>query len=153
AILGQQHDRPFARYGVLQEGTVRAHGDRLLQQYQVRAPGLDTPLGDLSGGNQQKLVVAREIARDPAFILACQPTRGLDVGAIEYIHNRLLEMREQGRAVLLISAELDEIRALSDRILVMYEGRIVAEMEGGADEHRLGMLMAGDVAVSEGQRE
>ncbi len=153
AILGQQHERPFARYGVLQEGTVRAHGDRLLQQYQVRAPGLDTPLGDLSGGNQQKLVVAREIARDPACILACQPTRGLDVGAIEYIHNRLLEMREQGRAVLLISAELDEIRALADRILVMYEGRIVAEVEGGADEHQLGMLMAGDVAVSEDQRE
>jgi simple sugar transport system ATP-binding protein len=143
AILGSQRRAPFSRRGVLQDGAIAEHADRLIRDYQVRAPGREAVVAGLSGGNQQKLVVARELARDPAVVLACQPTRGLDVGAIEYIHNRLLDMRQHGKAVLLISAELDEIRALADRILVMYEGRIVAERPAGADEHELGLLMAG----------
>jgi simple sugar transport system ATP-binding protein len=147
AILGSQRSAPFARRGVLQDGAISEHADRLIRDYQVRAPGREAPAAGLSGGNQQKLVVARELARDPAVVLACQPTRGLDVGAIEYIHNRLLEMRRDGKAVLLISAELDEVRALADRILVMYEGRIVAERSADADEHELGLLMAGHEVV------
>jgi general nucleoside transport system ATP-binding protein len=97
----------------------------------------------LSGGNQQKLVIAREVARDPRVLIAAQPTRGLDVGAIEFVHRRLVEERDEGRAVLLISLEIDEVLSLSDRILVLYEGRIVAEFGPDVTEEELGIAMTG----------
>ena len=98
---------------------------------------------ELSGGNQQKLVVAREVSRDPRLLIAAQPTRGLDVGAISFLHTRLVAERDEGRAILLVSLELDEILSLSDRILVMYEGRIVGEFGPGVDAETLGIAMIG----------
>ena len=98
---------------------------------------------ELSGGNQQKVVVAREISRDPRLLIAAQPTRGLDVGAIEFLHRRLVTERDEGRAILLVSLELEEILSLSDRILVMYEGRIVGEFAPGVDPETLGIAMIG----------
>ena len=116
---------------------------RLIREFDVRGGGPQTRAGALSGGNQQKLVVAREIARDPRVLVAAQPTRGLDVGAIEYVHRRLIEARAEGRAVLLVSLELDEVLSLSDRILVIYEGKIVAEHAAGVSEEQVGFEMLG----------
>src|SRR5213079_3608866 len=113
----------------------------LIKQFDVRGGGPLTRAGGLSGGNQQKVVAAREIARDPKVLIAAQPTRGLDVGAIEYLHRRLVEERAEGRAILLVSLELDEALSLSDRILVMYEGRIVAEHGATANEEQIGLEM------------
>ena len=115
-----------------------------LREYDVRPPELALPAGRLSGGNQQKLIVAREFQRQPRVLIAAQPTRGVDVGAIEFIHSRIVRARDEGAGVLLISAELDEILALSDRILVMFEGRIVAEFaRGQVTERELGLKMGG----------
>jgi simple sugar transport system ATP-binding protein len=119
----------------------RARG--ILQDFDVRGGGPTTHAGALSGGNQQKVVVAREVSRDPRVLLAAQPTRGLDVGAIEYVHRRLVEERDRGRAILLVSLELDEILGLSDRILVMFEGEIVAEYPPGISEEEIGLAMTG----------
>jgi general nucleoside transport system ATP-binding protein len=134
---------PNSRWGWLRPGRVIAWARGLLQEFDVRGGGPQTRAGALSGGNQQKVVVAREVARDPRVLIAAQPTRGLDVGAIEFVHRRLVEERDEGRAVLLISLELDEILSLSDRILVMYEGRIVGEFPPDVDEHELGVAMTG----------
>lgn len=142
-ILGSQWQWPFARRGVLQPKTIEENARTLIRDFDIRGASGAVDAGDMSGGNQQKLVLARELSREPEVILACQPTRGVDVGAIEYIHNRLVKKRDQGKAVLLISAELDEVRALSDRILVMYEGQIIAERPENCDESELGLLMAG----------
>jgi simple sugar transport system ATP-binding protein len=119
----------------------RARG--LIQEFDVRGGGPLTPAGALSGGNQQKLVAAREISRDPKALIAAQPTRGLDVGAIEYLHRRLVSERDEGRAILLVSLELDEIFSLSDRILVIYEGQIVGEHTGVVSEEQIGFEMVG----------
>jgi simple sugar transport system ATP-binding protein len=116
---------------------------KLLAEFDVRGGGPHTPARALSGGNQQKVVVAREVGNDPRVLIAAQPTRGLDVGAIEFVHRRLVEERDEGRAVLLVSLELDEILSLSDRILVMYEGEIVAEFGPDASEEELGFAMLG----------
>ena len=142
-ILGSEWENPFAARGVLQKDTITEHGRNLIEEFDIRGPGLNFPASNLSGGNQQKAIIARELSRDPDFILAAQPTRGVDVGAKENIHNLLLEMREKGRAILLISAELDELRSLSDRILVIYEGNIIASRQDNFAEEELGMLMAG----------
>ncbi len=143
-ILGSQRRRPFVRRGFLQTGAVAEHARGLLLRFDVRAPGLRVPVEALSGGNQQKLLVGRELARNPRFILAAQPTRGIDVGATEQVHRELLERRAAGAGILLISTELEELFALSDRLVVLYEGRIVAEGPVEAfDERRLGLLMAG----------
>ena len=115
----------------------------LLQQFDVRGGTPQTRASALSGGNQQKVVLAREIARDPRVLIAAQPTRGLDVGAIEFVHRRLVEARDQGEAVLLVSLELEEVMSLADRILVMYEGRIVAEYAPDVTEEELGIAMTG----------
>ena len=112
----------------------RAGAKRLIREFDVRGGGPFTRAGGLSGGNQQKVVAAREIDRDPKVLIAAQPTRGLDVGAIEYLHRRLVTERDEGRAILLVSLELDEILSLSDRILVMYEGEIVGEHTGEVSE-------------------
>jgi general nucleoside transport system ATP-binding protein len=115
----------------------------LLTEFDVRGGDVHTRAGSLSGGNQQKVVIARELAAQPRVLIAAQPTRGLDVGAIEFVHRRLVEERDQGRAVLLVSLELEEIRSLSDRVLVIYEGAIVAEMPPSASEEDFGMAMTG----------
>ena len=116
---------------------------RLIREFDVRGGGPLTPAGALSGGNQQKVVVAREIERDPKVLIAAQPTRGLDVGAIEYLHRRIVTERDEGRAVLLVSLELEEIFSLSDRILVIYEGEIVGEHTGDVSEQEIGLEMLG----------
>jgi len=134
---------PAARFGWLRPGVLVRRAGALLQQFDVRGGGPLTAAGALSGGNQQKVVLAREIERDPKVLIAGQPTRGLDVGAIEFVHRRLVEERDEGRAILLVSLELDEILSLSDRIYVIYEGRLVAEFGPGAGEHELGLAMTG----------
>jgi simple sugar transport system ATP-binding protein len=120
-----------------------ARAKALIREFDVRGGGPFTLAGGLSGGNQQKLVVAREISRDPKVLIAAQPTRGLDVGAIEYLHRRLVTERDEGRAILRVSLELDEILSLSDRILVLYEGEIVGEHTGEVSEQEIGLEMLG----------
>jgi simple sugar transport system ATP-binding protein len=134
---------PDSRLGWLRPGRMIAGARRLLSEFDVRGGGPRARGAELSGGNQQKLVVAREISRDPRLLVAAQPTRGLDVGAIEFLHRRLVTERDEGRAILLVSLELDEILSLSDRILVMYEGRIVGEYLPGVSAETLGMAMIG----------
>jgi general nucleoside transport system ATP-binding protein len=135
--------QPFAKFGWLRPGRVVAWARKLLQEFDVRGGGPRTRAGALSGGNQQKVVVAREVARDPRVLIAAQPTRGLDVGAIEFVHRRLVEERDEGRAVLLVSLELEEVLSLADRILVLYEGQIVAEYGPDVSEEELGIAMTG----------
>ncbi len=123
---------------------IRKHCNTLIEEFDVRTPNDEVNASALSGGNQQKLIAAREISKDPDLLIASQPTRGLDVGAIEYIHKRLIEERENGKAVLLVSLELDEILSLSDRIAVMYDGKIIEILDRkDATEQKLGVLMAG----------
>jgi ABC-type uncharacterized transport system ATPase subunit len=120
----------------------------------VRAPSIDTLAGALSGGNAQKMILARELDRNPQVLLAAQPTRGLDVSAIEYVHRQLIEQRDAGVAILLISTELDEILALSDRIAVIYEGQIVDVVDAGAaDVSEIGLMMAGSKATNSSGKE
>jgi ABC-type uncharacterized transport system ATPase subunit len=135
--------QPNSRFGWLFPQRIVRAAARLLQRFDVRGGGPQTPAAALSGGNQQKLVLAREIGRDPSVLLAAQPTRGLDVGAIEFVHRQLVEARDRGKAVLLVSLELEEILSLSDRILVMYEGRIVGEYGPDVSEEELGIAMTG----------
>jgi ABC-type uncharacterized transport system ATPase subunit len=120
-----------------------ARAAQLIKDFDVRGGGPKTRAGALSGGNQQKVVVAREVARNPKVLIAAQPTRGLDVGAIEYVHRRLVAERDEGRAVLLVSLELDEVISLSDRILVIFEGEIVGEYGPDVTEEELGIAMTG----------
>jgi len=135
---------PFARGMALQEKAIIANAERLVNEFDVRTPNVFVPASSLSGGNQQKVIVAREFSRPITLLIASQPTRGLDVGSIEYIHSRIVEKRSQGTAVLLVSSELDEIMALSDRIAVMYKGQIVAIVPAGqANKGTIGLLMAG----------
>jgi simple sugar transport system ATP-binding protein len=134
---------PDSRFGWLFPGRLLERGAGLITEYDIRGGGAKTRAGGLSGGNQQKVVLAREIARDPQALIAAQPTRGLDVGAIEFVHRRLVEERDEGRAVLLVSLELEEILSLSDRILVIYEGEIVAEFTPSATEEEIGVAMTG----------
>jgi len=134
---------PDSRWGWLFPARLIARARRLLRDFDVRGGGPNSRAAALSGGNQQKVVIAREVGRDPRVLVAAQPTRGLDVGAIEYVHRRLVEVRDQEKAVLLISLELDEILSLSDRILVMYEGRIVGEFGPETPEEELGVAMTG----------
>jgi general nucleoside transport system ATP-binding protein len=134
---------PESRFGWLFPRRLVQRARELIKEFDVRGGGPNTRAGALSGGNQQKLVAAREVARDPKVLVAAQPTRGLDVGAIEYLHRRLVEERDEGRAILLLSLELDEVLSLSDRILVMYEGEIVAEHGAGVTEDEIGIEMLG----------
>jgi simple sugar transport system ATP-binding protein len=144
AILGYHDDRAYNGPLLSDRAAIVAHCQGLMEAFDVRPAQPLWRTGAFSGGNQQKLVLAREIERDPALLLVGQPTRGVDIGAIEFIHRRLVEMRDAGKAILLISAELDEILGLSDRILVMFQGRIVGEMTAAeADPRRIGLMMAG----------
>jgi len=134
---------PNSRLGWLSPKRMDARAKTLLSEYDVRGGDADTPAASLSGGNQQKCVIARELSSDPRVLIAAQPTRGLDVGAIEFVHRRLVEERDKGRAILLVSLEMEEIRSLSDRVLVIYEGAIVAEMPPTASEEEFGIAMTG----------
>ena len=148
AVLGDQHRPPFRGFlGFLDDRAAEAHARTLVEAYDVRPRSTALSARRFSGGNQQKIVVGRELLRGPRLLVAAQPTRGVDVGAIEFIHKELVKARDQGLAVLLVSADLSEILALSDRILVMHGGRIVGELTPEeATEERLGLLMAGVTA-------
>ncbi|HEU4895175.1 MAG TPA: ABC transporter ATP-binding protein [Acidimicrobiia bacterium] len=146
-VLDSYYAEPYSRGIRMDWEYAHVHANELIEQYDIRTPSSYTSAGSLSGGNQQKLIVAREFARDTKLIIASQPTRGIDVGSIEYIHRRIVEERDAGAAVLIVSSELDEILALADRILVMYRGKIVAEVPGSeATASQLGLYMAGSVA-------
>ena len=144
-VLQRYWDKQFQSAGFIKSGAVREYSDRLIEQYDVRSgQGSTTIARSMSGGNQQKAIIAREIDKDPQLLIAVQPTRGLDVGAIEYIHKQIIAQRDAGKAVLLVSLELDEVMNLSDRILVMYEGEIVGEFDPKTtDVQTLGLYMAG----------
>ncbi len=145
----REYRKPLlSRLGLLSPKKMNQRAGPLLEEYDVRGGSCDTLASALSGGNQQKVVIAREIAQEPAVLVAAQPTRGLDVGAIEFVHRRLVEQRDAGRAVLLVSLELDELRSLADRVLVLYDGQIVAELAPEASEEEFGVAMLGG-----GQRE
>lgn len=143
-LLGNFENPPFSRSGRIDYDASKDVTERCMEEFDVRAPGPDTAARNLSGGNQQKLIIARELHRDPQVLLAVQPTRGLDVGAIEFVHKQLVAQRDAGKAILLVSFELDEILDLSDRILVLYGGKIVGEFPAGeVDRATLGLLMGG----------
>jgi len=142
ALHDYRHE-PDSRLGWLFPRRLLTRAARLLPEFDVRGGGPSTPASALSGGNQQKVVLAREIDRDPRVLIAAQPTRGLDVGAIEFVHRRLIEERDEGRGVLLVSLELEEIFSLADRILVMFEGQIVGEYPPDVSEDTLGLAMTG----------
>ena len=144
-VLQRYREPQFQHFGFIRDDQVRGYAQRLIEQYDVRSgQGPVTTARSMSGGNQQKAIIAREVDRDKALIVAVQPTRGLDVGAIEYIHKQLVAERDKGKAVLLVSLELDEVMSLSDRILVMYEGEIVGELDPKTTTvQELGLYMAG----------
>ena len=144
-ILKSYHTPQFNKHGFLRFQDIQEHAEKLIRFFDIRAgEGPDTPARSMSGGNQQKAIIAREASLSPNLLIAVQPTRGLDVGAIEYIQKQLIAARDEGRAVLLVSLELEEIMNISDRILVMYEGKIVAEVDGEhAVRQELGLYMAG----------
>ena len=143
-VLGAHYRAPFAKGILLNLNVIKSHAQKLVSEFSIKVPRVDVPASNLSGGNQQKVVVARELSTKPRVVVAAQPTRGLDVGATEYIHNVLVRMRDRGVAVLLVSAELDEIRSLSDRIGIIFNGQIVAERDPEvATPQELGLLMAG----------
>lgn len=145
-VLNSYYEAPYSKGMAIDWPTVHKAAAKYCVDFDVRTPSVFLPAGHLSGGNQQKMVVARELERQTKLVIASQPTRGLDVGSIEYIHTRLIEARDEGDGVLIVSSELDEIMGLSDRILVMFDGRIVAEFDntgGSADRNAIGLAMAG----------
>ncbi len=143
-VLCSYYKHPYVKGLTRNDEAIEAHADKLIADYDIRTPSPFLPASDLSGGNQQKVIVARELSRNVKILIANQPTRGLDVGSIEYIHRTLIAMRDRGVGILLISVELDEIMSLSDRIAVMYEGEIVDILDAkAATREELGLLMAG----------
>jgi len=143
-ILDEYDSVPFASHLVRARSAIRKFAERMIRTFDIRADGPNALLGSLSGGNQQKVVVARELGTPPKLLVAAQPTRGVDVGSIEFIHRQLVDQRDAGLAVLLVSSELDEVLSLADRVAVMYRGRIVAVLSSAeADRDRVGLLMAG----------
>ena len=144
-VLQRYQEKQFQNAGFINQKAVREYAERLIKMYDVRSgQGAITTARSMSGGNQQKAIIAREVDREKPLIVAVQPTRGLDVGAIEYIHKRLVEERDQGKAILLVSLELDEVMSLADRILVMYEGEIMGELDPKTTTvQELGLYMAG----------
>ena len=146
-VLDRYDEPEFSRFGIRDRAAVDALAGELVSQFDIRTPSAQTTVQSLSGGNKQKVVIARELAAEPSLLIAAQPTRGVDVGSIEFIHSRIVAARDRGAAVLLVSAELDEVLGLSDRIAVMYDGRIVETISAEeADRSRIGMLMAGHAA-------
>lgn len=146
-VLSSYYHEPFAHGIVTDENAIDANAERLIKEFDVRTPSIRTPASSLSGGNQQKVVIGREFSRPIKLLIAAQPTRGLDVGSIEFIHSNIIRQRDEGAAVLLVSAELDEILALSDRIAVMFKGKINAIVSAAeATRESVGLMMAGVVA-------
>jgi ABC-type uncharacterized transport system ATPase subunit len=142
-VLTEYYHAPFARFGVIDERAITQRARELIPQFDIRTPSADVPAANLSGGNQQKVIVAREFSRDLVLLIADQPTRGLDVGSIEFIHRQIVAKRDAGTAVLLVSAELDEVLELSDRIGIIYRGRLVATVDAeGAEKDQIGLIMA-----------
>lgn len=151
-VLQTYYQKPYSKGGILNFKQIYNKASKLIQEFDVRTPSEYTLARSLSGGNQQKAIIGREVDRNPDLLIAAQPTRGLDVGAIEFIHKRLIEQRDNGKAVLLISFELDEILNVSDRIAVIYEGKIVAVVDPKTTtEQELGLLMAGSKDRKEGE--
>ncbi|MFK0332535.1 ABC transporter ATP-binding protein [Rhizobium sp. NPDC090275] len=146
SVLGYHRKPEYSKGPLLDLEAIRKDAMEKIEKYDIRPPNPRLKTANLSGGNQQKIVVAREIERDPTALIIGQPTRGVDIGAIEFIHRRIIEMRDAGKAILLVSVELDEIRALSDRILVMFAGHVVGEKTPDAGEQTLGLMMAGIAA-------
>jgi len=143
-VLCTYYKEPFSKGVILQYKTILENSKKLIEDFDIRTPSPLTPVGTLSGGNQQKVIIARELSRPIQLLVASQPTRGLDVGSIEYIHKRIVQKREEGCAVLLVSPELDEILELSDRIAVMFRGKVIAVVDGDdATKEHIGLLMAG----------
>lgn len=144
-VIHNYDEKPFASFGILNKNAIRDNADRLIREFDVRSgQGGDTPTRAMSGGNQQKAIVAREIDRSPDIFIVAQPTRGLDVGAIEYIHTRIIAERDKGKAILLVSLELDEIMDMSDRIAVIFNGEIIGVVKADeTDENELGLMMSG----------
>ena len=143
-VSGRLDQKGFCRCGLLRREAINRYRDELVAKYDIRLADADCKAGELSGGNAQKVIIAREFDAEPKVLIACQPTRGVDIGSIEFIHNRILEFKRKGRAVLLVSSELSEVMSLSDRILVMYKGEIVGEVDGRtARSEEIGLLMAG----------
>ncbi|MFW7414399.1 ABC transporter ATP-binding protein [Demequina sp. SO4-18] len=142
-ILDLYDRAPYSRRGAIDPKVVRDHADEQVEKFDVRTTSTQALTGSLSGGNQQKVVLARELARDLKVLIASQPTRGLDVGSIEFVHKRLIEERDKGVAVVIVSSELDEVYALADRIAVMYHGKVVDIVDPDTDRDTLGLMMAG----------
>ncbi|HWP42710.1 MAG TPA: heme ABC transporter ATP-binding protein, partial [Blastocatellia bacterium] len=150
SILGVHHDAPVAGKVLLNRQVIDERANRLVREYDVRPPKIRLPARALSGGNQQKLIVAREFDIRPKLVLVSQPTRGVDIGATEFIHRKLIELRDAGAAVLLVSAELDEVLTLSDRVIVIFEGRIVGEVSPQTvSEEEIGLMMCGQIESRE----
>jgi simple sugar transport system ATP-binding protein len=143
-MLDRSFGAPFVRAGSVQVGRLEEFAREKLQEYDVRAPGIHTPAGNLSGGNQQKVVVARELSRDLRLLVAAQPTRGVDVGSIEFIHQQIIATRDSGVPVLVVSTELDEVVALADRIMVLYRGQVVGIVPADTPREVLGLMMTGE---------
>jgi len=144
-LLGSQHGRELAPNGRINWDDTRDHADAIIDEYDVRPPDADAEAHSLSGGNQQKFIVGREFERDPELVVASHPTRGVDVGSIEFIHERLLELRQQGVAIVLVSSKLEEVQGLSDRLAVVYEGEFIDVVDPDeTTEEELGLLMAGE---------
>ncbi|CEP66722.1 P-loop containing nucleoside triphosphate hydrolase [Moorella glycerini] len=144
-LILKDHCRPpYAKGIFLHNPSIRSRAAALVESFGIKTPGLDTPTGRLSGGNIQRVILAREITRNPSVLVAAYPARGLDIGATEYVRLKLMEARDNGMGVFLISEHLEEIMTLSDRIAVIYEGQLMRVMDAGeADERSLGLLMAG----------
>jgi simple sugar transport system ATP-binding protein len=143
SILEMHDQSPYSRFTLFDFQAINRAAAQMVSDFEVKTPSLETPIKSLSGGNIQKLILARELTRTPRFLLAAQPTRGVDVGATEYIHKRLIEQRARGTAILLISEDLDEVLAMSDRIAVMYEGEIVGILPPTTPVQEMGLYMAG----------
>jgi simple sugar transport system ATP-binding protein len=143
-MLDRSESPPFVRAGSLQRGVLADFAREKVKEFDIRAQGIDAYVRQLSGGNQQKVVLARELSRELRLLVAAQPTRGVDVGSIEFIHRRIVAARDTGVPVVVVSTELDEVEALADRIMVMYRGRIVGIVPGDTPRDVLGLMMAGE---------
>jgi len=143
-MLDRSSSAEFVTAGTISRGRLDAFARGRITEYDIRTQGPETPAGALSGGNQQKVVIARELSRDLTLFIASQPTRGVDVGSIEFIHKRVIETRDSGVPVIVVSTELDEVAALADKIAVMYRGKIMAIVPATTPRDVLGLLMAGE---------
>ena len=144
SVLNRYYRAPFSSRGIMRREVIYEHAQSVVEEFDVRTPSVTVAASSLSGGNKQKLIVGREFSENIKLLVAAQPTRGIDIGAIEFIHRRIVEQRDKGAAVLLVSAELDEILSLADRVAVLYDGKLVDVLDANvATRERVGLLMAG----------